>query len=255
MVAPTTQFEDTAGAQWTSLANETAFLTQVAAETDLSMATAGTSVEGRPIHRLELGDNPDRTMFITSLIHASEPASREALLMFLRDWAYTTDPAKLAYLADHRIVALTPCNPDSQAIRKRENANNVNINRDFYRLTQPETRAIMAAKADVQPDFSLDIHEHSGGFGLDWVGRGGGNPIVVPQVTTWQDSCFDACEAAVDLAGYSTGVYPWLNTMRAGMSTVAGPTHTVGMLSETDISYTPTERASIQRLVLDAARD
>lgn len=253
MVAPQTQFEINGG--WTSRANETTFWTTVAADTDLAMSTAGTSENGSPIHRLDLGTGTTQTLFITSLIHGNEPATREALMAWLRDLAYSTDPTVTAYLSAHRIVALTPCNPDGFAIGDRENINGVNINRDCYKLAAKETRVLMDTVTLVDPHLVLDVHEYHGASGdADWKYRAGGHPVTYADVRALEADSIADTIAAVSGAGYSTAEYPDSLTPRQGFSFVAGPMHRPGILSETNTAHTVSKRVTINKIALEAVR-
>lgn len=251
MAAPQTGYETHGG--WTSLAEEEAFLATLATDTDAQVVEAGRSVQDRPIYRIDLGDRPDRTLMVTTLIHADEPASREAVLAWIRDLAYSTDPAVQAYLAEHRVVVLTPCNPDGQIVGTRNNGAGANINRDFYRLTQPETRTILEVAQEAAPHLAVDAHEFQGQpSDRQWLGRAGGNPMTHPAVQAMQDAAFTTARAAVQAAGYSTDLY-WLHLLpRQGWSSVAGTINVTGLLSETNTAHPPSVRIPIQRAVLDA---
>lgn len=252
MVAPVTAYEASGGI--TSLAAEATFWQTVDADTAATVTTAGLSVEGRPIYRIDLGAGTDQTVLITSLIHANEPATREALMMWLRDLAYSTDPAVTSYLASHRIVALSPCNPDSLP-SARENAAGVNVNRDFYKLTQPETQVIVATLGAVDPHLAIDIHEYHGGAGdPDWMGRGGGSPVTPDAVATQEAAIYAHLDALVEGDGYTSDPYFDWGLMRAGMSTIQGPMNRPGLLSETNTAHTLAHRVTVQVKVLEWAR-
>lgn len=152
MSGPLTGFE--VDGNWTSLARETEFLTQVAAETSATLTEAGRTVGGNPIHRIDLGAGP-RTVLYLGLQHGPEPSGREAVLQLVRDLAYSTDPDTVAYLSGHRVVVVPNVNADG-AFMGRENSNGVNLNRDWFKLTQPETRAAYAVMREVQPELIVD---------------------------------------------------------------------------------------------------
>lgn len=252
MAAPQTGFEATGS--WSSLALESAFWQTVADDTDATVTVAGQSVQGRDIYRIDLGTGTTQTLLITSLIHANEPATRDALMAWLRDLAYSTDPGVLDYLTSHRIVALCPCNPDSFP-NARVNANGANINRDFYALTQPETKVIMSVVGQVKPDMILDVHEYHGSPSQpDWMGRAGGHPLTHPAIKAMEQDCYDAGHVDMVSQGYTSEPYFDSLLMRSGMSTVAGPNNSVGVLSETNTAHTDADRVLIQKRILDVFR-
>jgi hypothetical protein len=123
----------------------------------------GHSVQGRPIEALVIGA-PDRSggvqrltvLLVGSQHGAAEPAGGEALLEIARDLT----GGDLRPLLDTLTVILIPnANPDGRELRRRSNANRVNINTDFVLLTQPESRVLVTALHRYGPQAVLDLHE------------------------------------------------------------------------------------------------
>ncbi|MGY1802931.1 hypothetical protein ACI78T_06595 [Blastococcus sp. SYSU D00922] len=199
MPPPVTAFESSGGV--TSLADETTFLQQVAAETSATLTTAGLTTLGKTIHRLDIGDGP-HTMLIVTLQHGSEVAPREAILAFLRDLAYSTGPDVLAYLAEHRVVYVGPVNA-GQFPTHRDNPNGVNLNRDHFQLTQAETQAVAAVIADTQPHLIIDAHERFGTGGMDWEGAVTALDAADPAIRDLADELLADTFTSVDGAGYT----------------------------------------------------
>jgi hypothetical protein len=119
----------------------------------------GHSVQGRPIEALRLasGSAPRLTVLLVGSQHGgAEPAGGEALL----DAARELIGGDLRPLLDTLDVILIPnANPDGRALRRRANANRVNINTDFVLLTQPESRALVQALHRYAPQVVVDLHE------------------------------------------------------------------------------------------------
>lgn len=241
-MAPQTEFELTG--TWTSLADETTFLAQIAAETTAVVTEAGRTVGNRPIHRIDLGNPDGSTVLIVCAQHGSEPASREAGLQLVRDLAYSTDPDVTGYLAGHRLVVIPNVNADGLPAT-RNNAAGVNLNRDWFRLTQPEARAVQQVILDAQPAVILDAHE-TGATTADWrpypAGMPGTHPDITAQATAWVSRATDLLAAdGYTTLYYSIGYLPW-----SGLSTTAGGAHAIGVLSETVWHYDPLVRTQIQ---------
>ena len=246
MTAPQTGFEDTGS--WTTAAAETAFLTQVAGETTATLSEAGRTVENRPIHRVDLGTGP--TMAIVALQHGNEPASREALLQLIRDLAYSADPAVMDYLSTRRLVAITNANVDRLATT-RSNANGINLNRDWWKLTQPETRAVHQVIIAAQASVVVDAHEYFS-EGADWLAYPAGMPGTHPALQALADTAYLAGESALTAIGRTAGYYGISSLPWAGLSTGAAARHAVGLLSETNAHGSPADRVQVQRLVMGA---
>ncbi|XP_008793468.3 carboxypeptidase SOL1 [Phoenix dactylifera] len=120
----------------------------------------GKSVKGIPLWVVEISDKPGQEeaepafKFIGN-VHGDEPVGRE-LLISLANWLcdnYRKDPLATLIVNNVHLHVLPTMNPDGFALRRRGNANNVDLNRDFpdqfypmndiVSLRQPETRAIM----------------------------------------------------------------------------------------------------------------
>jgi predicted deacylase len=132
-------------------------------------ARLGYSLKGVPLMLHIYGNGPD-TVFIFGGIHGSEPTSATLAAQFARyleahpeEWAGRT------------IAVLAETNPDGLACGSRQNANGVDLNRNFPATnwrrargrsprhgnapaSEPETRAVMLAVERLNPDRIISIH-------------------------------------------------------------------------------------------------
>ncbi|MBI4693060.1 MAG: hypothetical protein HY749_03485 [Gammaproteobacteria bacterium] len=138
------------------------------------LETLGWSVHGRPLEALHLaapgGAGPRlKIMLVGSQHGASEGAGSESLLVLARDVAV----GGLRDLLEHLELVLVPNpNPDGRELDQSANARDVNLNRDYVLLSQPEARALAQAVLSAAPDVLLDIHE-SAAFKRRTLGREG----------------------------------------------------------------------------------
>ncbi|XP_057532033.1 carboxypeptidase SOL1 [Amaranthus tricolor] len=135
----------------------------------------GRSVNGFPLWVIEISDNPGREepepafKFIGN-VHGDEPVGRE-LLIRLANWLcdnYLKDPLADMIIKNVHLHILPSMNPDGFALRKRGNAKNVDLNRDFpdqffatndlEDARQPETKAIMRWIRRIQFTASASLH-------------------------------------------------------------------------------------------------
>lgn len=122
----------------------------------------GTSARGRPLHALVCaaprrpGRPRLRVMMVGSQHGASEAAGCEALLMLAR--AVLIGEAQ-EWLDSLEFVFIPNANPDGRELDSSRNGNEVNINRDFVLLSQPETSALDNAVLRYEPEVILDAHE------------------------------------------------------------------------------------------------
>ncbi len=160
-----TPLEAHAQAQISNSAEMSVYLHALAA-TQPSLARVevlGDSVQGRPLEVLRLAaprgkDKSPRAkvMVIGSQHGAAEPAGGEALLVIARE---LLSGSLRPLLDDLEIILLPNANPDGRDLKRRANANWININTDFVLLSQPESQLLKEAVSRYAPDALLDSHE------------------------------------------------------------------------------------------------
>jgi len=127
---------------------------------------AGSSVEGRPMLYLGLGEGPD-VIFILATIHGNEPAGTPLVRRLIRHLQQNQ-----ALLTGRTVVLLPVANPDGLAYGTRFNVHNVDLNRNFIAanrrgdvqggpeaLSEPEARAIYQLIQQYSPDRIVSIHQ------------------------------------------------------------------------------------------------
>ncbi len=135
---------------------------------------AGVSVEKRPIMYYVLGSGSDIT-FIISGIHGDEPAG-PYLVNYLMDYLNHNQ----SLLKGRQVVILPIANPDGALYKKRVNANNVDINRNFpadnridsndsgiTSLSEPEARFLREIIQKHKPSRIVSIHQPYGCIDFD----------------------------------------------------------------------------------------
>lgn len=135
----------------------------------------GKSVRGVPLRVIEFSDKPGEEetepafKFIGN-VHGDEPVGRE-LLLLLANWLcdnYMKDPLATQIIDNVHLHILPSMNPDGFSLRRRGNANNVDLNRDFpdqffttsnnAEMGQPETKAIMNWLKEIHFTASASLH-------------------------------------------------------------------------------------------------
>ncbi len=139
-----------------------------AAQTGAEVLTAGYSVAGRPILVLRRRGEPQGvTILFVARIHGNEPAPTQAVLDLFSQHSATRAT----------LVAVLLANPDGAALyhtlwqerpepswrnafqEARVNAAGVDLNRDWFKLSQPETLALQRFIFSLRPQFVIDHHE------------------------------------------------------------------------------------------------
>ena len=163
------------------------FLERAAALSDRAHVTRfGTTVEGRSLPLVVLGDVPDARpasvvaagrirVWLQANIHGGEVCGKEALLMLLRDLVTGAHEAWRSSLIlliaplynadgnervahDNRPYQLGPVG----GMGVRRNARGLDLNRDHMKLESPEARALVQAYRDYDPHVVIDLHTTNG---------------------------------------------------------------------------------------------
>jgi hypothetical protein len=108
----------------------------------------GVSVQGRDIYAEHWGPTSGRQVLVIGQTHGDECAP-----------AFFVEQIRLKDPVGYGVWLIPTLNPDGSIAHTRTNANNVDINRDGFAKTQPETRALLRFTKRVKP--TLTIHLHS----------------------------------------------------------------------------------------------
>lgn len=116
----------------------------------------GLSVQNRPIYKISFGSG-DFKILIWSQMHGNESTSTKAifdLLNLIEDSEFT----KLNFLKQVSVHIIPVLNPDGLEYYTRVNANEVDLNRDAFACSQPESKILRNCVESIQPDFCFNMH-------------------------------------------------------------------------------------------------
>lgn len=116
------------------------------------------SVEHRPIPEIKIGKGPFKIL-IWSQMHGNESTTTKALMDVIAIALNSKDSAIQAGFEDLTLCILPMLNPDGATAYTRNNANDVDLNRDAVNRSQPEMRALQQVFEDFQPDLCLNLHD------------------------------------------------------------------------------------------------
>ena len=101
-------------------------------------------------------EDPSLTVLLMAGQHGDEPSGSDALLRLIRDLAGGLRPEWRGRL---QLIILPMMNPWGLDAGVRNNASNLDLNRDHLRLRAPETRALHRLFAEWLPQVTIDLHE------------------------------------------------------------------------------------------------
>jgi len=266
---PLTGFEERGGVGFTTHGEELTFLTDVETQSArVRISQAGTSVEGRPIHLVRLAHPEPPTdeeiaagqaILVIGSQHGNEPAGREAALQSLRDLAFTQEKELLDIMTKVTVLFIPSANPDGRVANTRENAGQVDINRDHLALVSPEARTIAGILRDFRPDLVVDAHERPTGTTPDVELLWPRNLNVYGPVRSLsrelvEEQIFgDLAEAGRSFALYSPAPGGAGDENETILRNTVGLRHSLGLLVESAGSHPAVERIAVHLEVFRSA--
>jgi hypothetical protein len=141
------------------------FERQVASSSKVKMTGIGTSVSDRSIPVLFFTDDPEfasqrekkPVVMIFCQQHGNEPSGKEAAMIVARRLLH--EDADLLKKLD--LILVPQVNPDGSEAGKRNNANEMDLNRNHVILSEPESNALHQLFLDWMPEVTLDVHEYN----------------------------------------------------------------------------------------------
>lgn len=137
--------------------------------TDNQLQIIGTSVLGKPIYSYTIGTGKIKIL-LWSQMHGNESTTTKALFDLLQLLHGDSSIGK-NLLLEFTFCCLPMVNPDGSQLYTRENANNVDLNRDAFQLTQPESKALRTIFENFKPDYCYNLHDQRTIYGAGDTGK------------------------------------------------------------------------------------
>ena len=117
----------------------------------------GLSVKQQNIHKVLLGQGPLKIL-MWSQMHGNESTTTKAVLDLLHFFSKNSELA-LEILAKCTIAILPILNPDGAAAYTRQNANEIDLNRDAQERSQPESVLLRREFDQFGPHYCFNLHD------------------------------------------------------------------------------------------------
>ncbi|MDT8347497.1 MAG: M14 family zinc carboxypeptidase [Flavobacteriaceae bacterium] len=114
------------------------------------------SVEGRAINLYRFGNGSKKVM-IWSQMHGNESTTTRALVDVM-ETLIKNRPDKSMF-NELQLYIIPVLNPDGAVRWTRNNANEIDLNRDALALSQPESTALFNWIADLKPQYCFNLHD------------------------------------------------------------------------------------------------
>lgn len=129
-----------------------------------NITVAGNSVLEEPIFSIKAGTGNTK-IFMWSQMHGNEATTTKAIFDFLNLLKGETSYA--IQLKESFTFLIVPIlNPDGARLYTRANAADVDLNRDSFNLTQPESHLLRKMFEEFKPDFAYNMHDQRTIFGV-----------------------------------------------------------------------------------------
>ena len=136
------------------------------------------SVLGKPIYKLQLGIGKTRIL-MWSQMHGNESTTTKALFDFI-NFLHSDTKESNSFLENFTFCMLPMLNPDGAELYTRENANEIDLNRDAQNLSQPESVILRKTFEDFKPDYCYNLHDQRTIYGAGETGNSATVSFLAP---------------------------------------------------------------------------
>ena len=145
-----------------------------------STSVIGKSVLGKPIYKYIVGTGKIK-VFMWSQMHGNESTTTKALFDFF-NVIHSDEEIGSQLLQNFTFCFLPMVNPDGAELYTRENANAVDLNRDAFDLSQPESIVLRQTFDQFQPDYCYNLHDQRTIYGAGDSGKPATISFLAPSV-------------------------------------------------------------------------
>lgn len=152
--------------------------------TNNQLVIEGYSVLEKPIYSYQIGEGNIRIL-MWSQMHGNESTTTKALFDLLSLLHSKSELAK-DLLSKFTFFCLPMLNPDGAKAYTRENANQIDLNRDAQNLSQPESKLLRACFDKFEPNYCYNLHDQRTIFGAGNTGKPATVSFLSP---SYNESC------------------------------------------------------------------
>lgn len=142
----------------------------------------GYSEEQRPIFCMEIGTGEKKILLWTQM-HGNESTGTKAVFDLI-NFLQTDNSIAIQLLTACTIQIIPMLNPDGAQLYTRENARNIDLNRDATVRTAAESTVLRTQLDSFQPDFCFNLHDQRTIFGV----AGTRNPAALSFLAPSEDA-------------------------------------------------------------------
>jgi len=135
---------------------------QLNGKKQFQVSQLGESVELREINSISFGNGKTKVLS-WSQMHGDEPTATAAIFDILKFFSQSDeyDDFRVNLLNKITFYFVPMLNPDGAERFQRENAFNIDLNRDALRLQSPESKILWKYAEKLEPEFGFNLHDQS----------------------------------------------------------------------------------------------
>lgn len=128
----------------------------------IGVSTIGKSIEGRDIYSIKFGKGK-RKILAWSQMHGDEPTATAAIFDLINFFSVEDefDEVRREILNELEIHLIPMLNPDGAERFQRENALNIDLNRDALILQSDESKILWEYSQNQKPEFGFNLHDQN----------------------------------------------------------------------------------------------
>jgi hypothetical protein len=123
----------------------------------------GKSEKDKNIYSVRIGSGKTKIL-LWSQMHGNESTTTKGLFDFM-NFLQSEDENAVFIKNNYILLCIPILNPDGADLYTRENANNIDLNRDAFNVTQTESKLLRSLYLDFKPDFCYNLHDQRTIFG------------------------------------------------------------------------------------------
>ncbi len=137
-------------------------------KSNFEISNIGVSELGKDIPMITIG-NGTKKVLAWSQMHGNESTTTKAIFDFLKFISQKDDFKDdiRDFYKNYTLCVIPILNPDGASLYTRNNANDVDLNRDAQKLSQKESVSLMDVFHQLKPDLCLNLHGQRTIFGLE----------------------------------------------------------------------------------------
>ncbi len=129
-----------------------------------AVSIIGKSVLDKPIYGCQFGNGKIKIL-IWSQMHGNESTTTKAIFDLFK-FLESDDVFATQIINNFTLFFIPILNPDGAQLYTRENANQIDLNRDAQNLSQPESLILRKIFSDFKPNFCFNMHDQRSIFGV-----------------------------------------------------------------------------------------